>query len=96
METPVLERPQPAAVPETIGDEIHALAADIYPICRSITGRGVRETLDALSRHIPLTRHRVTTAVTSSGTSVSAVAPDRYTCGSCGWTARESCPGQPR
>jgi aminopeptidase-like protein len=34
-----------------IGDEIFALAAEIYPICRSITGDGVRSTLDHLARH---------------------------------------------
>src|SRR4051812_10717682 len=44
-----------------IGEEIFALAADLYPICRSITGEGVRETLRRLSRHIPLTVHEVPT-----------------------------------
>ena len=34
-----------------IGGEIYALAAELYPICRSITGDGVRETLSILSRH---------------------------------------------
>jgi aminopeptidase-like protein len=43
------------------GAEIYALAAEIYPICRSITGPGVRETLQHLSRHIPLTVHEVPT-----------------------------------
>ena len=37
-----------------IGNEIHALAAEIYPICRSITGDGVRETLRILQRHAPI------------------------------------------
>jgi aminopeptidase-like protein len=44
-----------------IGDEIHALAARIFPICRSITGNGVRQTLDILARHIPLQSHEVPT-----------------------------------
>lgn len=39
---------------EAIGEEIFALAAEIYPICRSITGDGVRETLRRLGRHIEL------------------------------------------
>jgi aminopeptidase-like protein len=45
-----------------IGEEIYALAAQIFPICRSITGNGVRETLDILARHIPLQKHEVPTA----------------------------------
>lgn len=36
------------------GKEIFALAASLYPICRSVAGEGVRETLRVLSRHIPL------------------------------------------
>ena len=44
-----------------IGEEIYALAAEIYPICRSITGDGVRDTLDRLHRHIDLTVHEVPT-----------------------------------
>ena len=42
-----------------IGEEIHALAAEIFPICRSITGDGVRATLAHLSRHIDLAVHEV-------------------------------------
>jgi aminopeptidase-like protein len=37
-----------------IGEDIFALAAKIYPICRSITGAGVRETLREISSHIDL------------------------------------------
>jgi aminopeptidase-like protein len=39
---------------EKIGDELHDLIGELYPICRSITGDGVRRTLDILQRHIPL------------------------------------------
>src|SRR5665811_2078985 len=35
-------------------DAIFALVRELYPICRSITGNGVRETLRVLSRHLPL------------------------------------------
>src|SRR5262249_746965 len=42
-----------------IGGEIFALAAEIYPICRSITGDGVRETLKQLRRQVPLEVHEV-------------------------------------
>jgi aminopeptidase-like protein len=44
-----------------IGEEIHALAARIFPICRSITGNGVRETLDCLAAHIALDVQEVPT-----------------------------------
>ncbi len=44
-----------------IGDQIFALAAKIYPICRSITGNGVRHTLYELRRHIALKIHEVPT-----------------------------------
>ncbi|WP_088343643.1 MULTISPECIES: DUF4910 domain-containing protein [Rhodomicrobium] len=42
-----------------IGGEIYALAAELYPICRSITGDGVRRTLGILGRHLDLTVHEV-------------------------------------
>lgn len=44
-----------------IGDEIYALAGKLYPIARSITGDGVRESLDILAEHIPLQRREVDT-----------------------------------
>jgi len=34
---------------------------ELYPICRSITGAGVRETLNLINRHIPLQIHEVPT-----------------------------------
>lgn len=46
---------------EGIGREAYALAAEIYPICRSITGNGVRETLRHLRRLIDLEVHEVPT-----------------------------------
>lgn len=46
---------------ETIGEEIYALAAEIYPICRSITGPGVRQTLAHLRKHVALDQHEVPT-----------------------------------
>jgi aminopeptidase-like protein len=39
----------------SIGSEMHALASELFPICRSLTGDGVRRTLDILRNHIPLT-----------------------------------------
>lgn len=40
---------------------MHALVERMYPLCRSITGDGVRATLDAIGEHIPLDRHEVPT-----------------------------------
>jgi aminopeptidase-like protein len=44
-----------------IGEAMHRLATDLYPICRSITGRGVRETLRRLQAQIPLVLSEVPT-----------------------------------
>lgn len=51
--------------PADIGREMHQLISELYPICRSITGSGLRETLGLLKRHISLTIHEV-----PSGTAV--------------------------
>lgn len=45
------------------GEDIHALATALYPVLRSITGEGVRATLDMLSRHVPIERHEVPTGM---------------------------------
>jgi aminopeptidase-like protein len=44
-----------------VGQEMYQLMSELYPICRSITGNGVRETLKILKKHIPLTVHEVPT-----------------------------------
>jgi aminopeptidase-like protein len=41
------------------GEEMYQLISRLYPICRSITGSGVRETLKILQEYIPLTIHEV-------------------------------------
>jgi aminopeptidase-like protein len=43
------------------GAELHALVERLYPLCRSITGDGVRQTLDIIGEHIALERHEVPT-----------------------------------
>jgi aminopeptidase-like protein len=39
---------------EDLGHEMYRFAAELYPICRSITGNGIRETLSRIGRQIPL------------------------------------------
>ena len=46
---------------DDVGSEILALAARIFPICRSITGDGVRQTLREIAAHIDLDIHEVAT-----------------------------------
>ena len=46
---------------DDVGTEILALAARIFPICRSITGDGVRQTLREVGAHIDLELHEVAT-----------------------------------
>lgn len=45
----------------TLGEQMFSLAKTLFPICRSITGNGVRKTLQILSEEIPLTIHEVPT-----------------------------------
>src|SRR4051812_39842403 len=42
-----------------LGNEIHRLIAELYPIGRSITGTGVRRTLEVLRGQLPLEVHEV-------------------------------------
>ena len=37
-----------------LGNELHQFAAALYPICRSISGNGIRQTLDKIGERIPL------------------------------------------
>ncbi len=39
---------------DAVGSEMHRLMAELYPICRSLTGDGVRETFSILERTVPL------------------------------------------
>src|SRR5215204_3495936 len=43
------------------GESMHAFMRELFPICRSITGAGVRETLTAVGRRIPLELREVPT-----------------------------------
>ena len=46
---------------QPIGAMAHRLVTELYPICRSITGNGVRDTLGILKKTIPLEIHEVPT-----------------------------------
>jgi aminopeptidase-like protein len=46
---------------DALGDAMHTFAAELFPICRSITGDGVRATLDIVAEHVPLQLHEVPT-----------------------------------
>jgi aminopeptidase-like protein len=54
-----------AVDPVTAGRDMYDLIAELYPICRSITGEGFRSTLDTLAGHLDLAVHEV-----ASGTRV--------------------------
>ncbi len=49
----------------SIPNDMFNLMTELYPICRSITGNGVRKTLDIIKKHINLEIHEI-----PSGTSV--------------------------
>lgn len=42
-----------------MGEQMHQLIRRLYPLCRSITGRGVRESLQILQSQIPLKIHQI-------------------------------------
>lgn len=44
-----------------LGQKAHKLAEELYPICRSLTGEGLRQTLKTLQRTLPLEIHEVPT-----------------------------------
>ena len=57
---PNFDKPDRLAAPLDLsadddGRSMHRFVAELYPICRSITGEGVRKTLNLILEHIPLT-----------------------------------------
>ena len=50
-----------SADPAEEGRRMHGLIEELYPICRSITGDGVRKTLDRIAAEIPLRVEEVPT-----------------------------------
>jgi aminopeptidase-like protein len=63
------------AMSETLGQDMHDFIRGLFPICRSLTGRGTRETLSVIRQHLPdLMIHEV-----PSGTQVfDWVVPDEW------------------
>lgn len=45
---------QKALLSDASGETMMALVEELFPICRSITGNGVRQTLAILQRYVPL------------------------------------------
>lgn len=45
--------------PGVTGEEMYQLVKELYPICRSITGDGVRATLERIKKDIPISVHEV-------------------------------------
>jgi aminopeptidase-like protein len=48
---------------DALGTSLLATMSRLYPICRSITGDGVRATLDLIAESVPLERHAVPSGV---------------------------------
>ncbi|MBD2771247.1 DUF4910 domain-containing protein [Iningainema sp. BLCCT55] len=44
---------------DEVSQEVYGLISDLYPICRSITGEGFRESLRLIKQHIALIQHEV-------------------------------------
>ena len=42
-----------------VGEEMYRFVTDLFPICRSITGKGARETLALIQKHAPLDIHEI-------------------------------------
>jgi aminopeptidase-like protein len=43
----------------SIGEEMYAFITELFPICRSITGNGVRASLEIIKKKIPIEVHEI-------------------------------------
>ena len=74
MTRPGFAEPGATHPPAVLGARLHGIIRDLYPICRSITGNGVRQTLERLSEIVAIDVHEV-----PSGTRVfDWVVPDEW------------------
>lgn len=60
-ESPQQRASDAAPGPGTTGERLHGFVRELFPLCRSITGDGLRATLKAIGRRIPLVLHEVPT-----------------------------------
>src|SRR5687767_16005600 len=51
------KEPFQAPPTDSLGKAMHDFIKELFPICRSITGEGVRETLRLIQKRIPLEMH---------------------------------------
>jgi aminopeptidase-like protein len=51
---PQAPKPEPVAQPQGPGESMYALVRELFPICRSITGNGLRQSLEIIGRQVPL------------------------------------------
>jgi aminopeptidase-like protein len=56
--------PQNSTGKDSVGERLHALIGELFPIARSITGNGLRATLRRIAGEIPLQIHEVPTGTT--------------------------------
>ncbi|HEY1238127.1 MAG TPA: DUF4910 domain-containing protein [Solirubrobacterales bacterium] len=59
---------------QDVGDEAYELMRRLFPLCRSLTGRGVRATFDVIEEQIPLAR----TEVASGSRVCDWIVPDEW------------------
>jgi aminopeptidase-like protein len=53
--------PSTTGTDSDLGAELHEFIAELFPLCRSVTGDGLRETLRRISARVPLELHEVPT-----------------------------------
>ena len=50
-------------VATSLGEEMYSFASEMFPICRSITGNGVRQTLEIIKKHVLISIHEVSSGI---------------------------------
>ena len=65
---------RPAPGTTDVGADAYALMERLYPLCRSLTGAGVRSTFDLIAEEIPIT----TTDVPSGSGVLDWIVPDEW------------------